>query len=118
MSISRSTYWFADSGASGHVDGPCSVSASSSSPSSNGSRLTEGEEERSGLAVRCVGDLYPEEAGRRSLPRECPTDELFSDETDDQLGLEGKGGIGNCSLLLDLVSDKDGEVGTRSDEGV
>jgi hypothetical protein len=101
MSISRSTYWFADSGTSGRVDGPRSVSASSSTPSSNVSRLAEDEEDRSGLGDGCVGDLYPEEAGRRSLPRECPADVLCSDETDDQLGLEVKGGIGNFSLLLD-----------------
>ena len=65
--------------------------------------------------------MYPEEAGTRSLPRECPADELFSDEADGQLGLDVKGGIGDCSLLLDLLDrlrDKDGDGGTRSDEGV
>lgn len=80
------------------MDGPGSVSASFSAPSFNGSKLAEGPRERSGLAG--VGDLYPEEAGRSSLPRERPADILFSDETDDQLGLEAKDGIGDCSLLL------------------
>lgn len=58
------------------------------------------------------------EVGRSSLPNERPADVLFSDEIDDQLGLDGKGGIDECSLLLECVSDKDGEVGTRSGEGV
>lgn len=98
MSISRSTYWFADRKTTGRVDGP---STSSSTPSSNGSRLAKGEGERSGLADGCIGDLYPEEAGRSSLPREYTADELASDETDDQLGLEVKGGIDDCSLLLE-----------------
>lgn len=101
MSISGSTYWFADNGTDGRVDGPGSVSPSSSTSSSNGSRLADDPRERSGLAGGCVGDLCPAEVGRNSLPRERPIDVLLSDETDDQLGLDVNGGIGECSLPLE-----------------
>lgn len=111
ISISGSTYWFAVKGAVDRIDGPGSVSASSSTSSSKGSRLVEDPRESSGFTGECRG---PVEVGGSSLPRGRPVDVLFSDETEDQLGLDGKGGIGKCSLLLERVSDKDGEAGMRS----
>ena len=114
-SISRSTYWFAVSGTAGRVDDPGSTLPSSDSLSVESMLIKDTKE---GLVGECVGDLCPLEERTSSLPRERPANVLFSDETDDQLGLGTKDGVGKCSLLLECASDRGGEPGPQSDEGV